>query len=290
MSEEAKAKLPTSLWHYTTAEGVKGIIESESIHCTNIFYLNDREEFRHGIDLQLDQLTQLCAAGISQELQGHISQLQDYLRDASRRPDIAAAYTFSLSDAADQLAQWRAYGGGEGGFAIEFDGNVLNAVAQRHQATVLPCFYDNANRGAMLRKIDALFAEIVNNSKHELEVAKLGRFGEASVRLLQVAQVHASVFKHPYFSEERELRLLRRINDDGSDLVQYRVKGSTLVPYVTVHLRAKDVNEASSISRVMVGPARHKDLNVRAIEGLLKTRGLHKKVEVLSSDSPFRAL
>jgi hypothetical protein len=42
--------LPSNLYHYTSAEGIKGIIESESVWASNIRFLNDRCELVDAID------------------------------------------------------------------------------------------------------------------------------------------------------------------------------------------------------------------------------------------------
>ena len=40
----------TALYHYTSIGGLKGIVESNCLHATNIRYLNDSEEFYFGLD------------------------------------------------------------------------------------------------------------------------------------------------------------------------------------------------------------------------------------------------
>jgi hypothetical protein len=44
---------PKCLHHYTTAEGLKGIIENQEIWASDIFSLNDAKEIYHGRDLLL---------------------------------------------------------------------------------------------------------------------------------------------------------------------------------------------------------------------------------------------
>jgi hypothetical protein len=39
------------VYHYTTAEGLKGIIEFRCIWATNVNFLNDISEYHHGIDI-----------------------------------------------------------------------------------------------------------------------------------------------------------------------------------------------------------------------------------------------
>ncbi|MFO1205708.1 MAG: hypothetical protein U1E63_08295 [Burkholderiales bacterium] len=44
------------LYHYTTAEGLKGIVESQQLWATNIAYLNDAEEHIGFFDRRLTHL------------------------------------------------------------------------------------------------------------------------------------------------------------------------------------------------------------------------------------------
>jgi hypothetical protein len=48
---EQKTTSKDLLWHYTTPEGLTGIIESNSLWATDVFYLNDLTEFMYGINI-----------------------------------------------------------------------------------------------------------------------------------------------------------------------------------------------------------------------------------------------
>jgi hypothetical protein len=45
-----------TLYHYTSLEGLLGIIESKSIWATNVLYLNDASELNYSIDLPKGQV------------------------------------------------------------------------------------------------------------------------------------------------------------------------------------------------------------------------------------------
>lgn len=50
------AEIHPELFHYTNAEGLIGIIESQSIWATHYAYLNDSEEIRHFLKHRLPAL------------------------------------------------------------------------------------------------------------------------------------------------------------------------------------------------------------------------------------------
>jgi hypothetical protein len=44
------------VYHYTTAEGLKGIIENRCIWATNVNFLNDISEYHHGVDIVREEI------------------------------------------------------------------------------------------------------------------------------------------------------------------------------------------------------------------------------------------
>lgn len=48
----------------------------------------------------------------------------------------------------DDLSQWRAYGGGEGGYSIEFDSAILRTMSQQQVAMLGQVEYDEAKQDA----------------------------------------------------------------------------------------------------------------------------------------------
>lgn len=56
-SSDSRSALPKGtkdLYHYTTMNGLKGIIESGCIHATNVRYLNDTQELYFGLNYLKD--------------------------------------------------------------------------------------------------------------------------------------------------------------------------------------------------------------------------------------------
>ena len=47
------------LYHYTTLNGLASIIDSQSIFCTNIYFLNDIKEYRYGVSLIMNVIEKL---------------------------------------------------------------------------------------------------------------------------------------------------------------------------------------------------------------------------------------
>jgi hypothetical protein len=44
------------VYHYATLDSFLSIVESQSLYFTNLYYLNDRKEYNHGVEIVLDTL------------------------------------------------------------------------------------------------------------------------------------------------------------------------------------------------------------------------------------------
>jgi hypothetical protein len=106
------------LYHYTTPEGLVGIVEKHEIWATDLAYMNDTTEFRVGLDLVTKHIEQLRGDNL-----GPCAERWNWLLTALKRtrefgPDtLSSVYACSFSTDGDNLSQWRAYCP-NGGFAI----------------------------------------------------------------------------------------------------------------------------------------------------------------------------
>jgi hypothetical protein len=121
-SELDKHPPPPVIYHYTNDAGLRGIIETGKLRLTDIFYLNDPTELRHGIGPAIELLAAKCddarpeikqfSKNLAAILHGGIEQTAHY-------------FSCSFSGAGDDLGQWRAYADNGHGYAIGFDAALL---------------------------------------------------------------------------------------------------------------------------------------------------------------------
>lgn len=141
------------LWHYTTASGLQGILASQQLWATNIFYLNDKEEYTGFFDHKLLRLLQdgvdmgIAAAlktdagrdTIEKKMGEHFLKekfaeiLLNAIRNATHaRPAYVTSFCFTPPGQSSDdglLSQWRGYGA-DGGYAIVFDTKGLNELLE----------------------------------------------------------------------------------------------------------------------------------------------------------------
>jgi len=133
-------KKPTRLYHYTTVDGLKGIIEDQEIWATDIFYLNDWKEFYHGRDALINQINKYLssAEGPTRRALQRVVKAVKRL-DPMNRPH-AFVCSFSTAAGGDDLSQWRAYCP-TGGYAIGFPYKKLDHVGFIAGFQLVRCLY-----------------------------------------------------------------------------------------------------------------------------------------------------
>ena len=90
--------------------------------------------------------------------------------------------------------------------------------------------------------------------------------------------------KHRSYKTEAETRLLLVNNKTKlKDFIKTRVRGSTLVPYVSSPMKVRD---AGSITEIVLGPAAPNESEA-ALRTFLDSRGL--KVPIRRSEIPYRS-
>lgn len=154
--------VPTSpLYHYTTGNGLIEIIKSGELWSTQVACLNDSSELLYPIEFLRTKVREKLKSSIATEVEFLLKNIDAGLTE----PKIATEGRFiaCFSEDGDDLSQWRAYGGGEGGYAIEFDAQYLRQLPEPHKVTILgKVEYDNSKQSLffddVLKKCHSFFS------------------------------------------------------------------------------------------------------------------------------------
>src|SRR5207302_7163681 len=120
-----------------SGQSLVSIIESGEIWATQVSCLNDESELRYAVRLLRQALHDRRAAATP-------TPDEEYLYDrieAELSVDTTASsewFVACFSQVDDDLSQWRAYGGGEGGYAIGLLSSALGEVGARDQSYLAP--------------------------------------------------------------------------------------------------------------------------------------------------------
>ncbi len=279
------------LWHYTTPEGLTGIIESNSLWATNIFYLNDSAEFMHGIDTARRIIKQKISSlreGERKRLDSFDTHLSFVGPDHNR-----AIYVCSLSKTEDELSQWRAYCRG-GGFSIGFPRQgLVNAIHGQH-FELKECVYGAKEQEEIIRHL--IDSHVIPYIEKPEQFSKIpctpdmvsaivsGGIGEFLWELYSTC----SSLKHPSFEREKEWRLVfdhkRPFNEVKPE---FRTKNGLIIPYICIKLPQNE--DFWKQIRIIIGPTKYE----KELEG--SVRALFRKyyeysLRITPSEIPFREL
>jgi hypothetical protein len=281
---------PDVLYHYTTVEGIRGLVESGEAWATEIHFLNDAEELHHAVEQFRQRLRVLSEQSDDTER----SSLLTLWSEAVRVFRDAQVFVFCLSERSDQLSQWRAYGSGEGGFAIGFNSQKLKKMSEQQSFRLEYCEYTedpDCRSDGLLKvledRIDSRIWAAVQKFHAEKE-SDLSAARRAANELLAVGlSEFAPRIKHHAFREEKEWRLF-----SAPETVQQIERLGTRdgaiapIPYYRFNL-GLDLELEPTIERIVIGPSRDQHLAALGVEKLFDTVGIQRPAIVMSA-VPFR--
>ncbi len=272
---------PPTLYHYTTAAGLLGILDQRAIRASNMRFLNDSAEFLHSLRLAesvMERLSPRWSATWERVAEGAIRTV---LRDVAG----VGIYVFSLSEHKDRLSQWRAYGQGGAAFAVGFDIPSLFTLIQRRKYLIGPCLYqrDDQERlvSAICEDVHDAFEKWIDDTDGAPSPAVQSHF--ASMFYVQFMGV-ASLLKDPSFEEEGEWRVISEPVWGPDPQAKFRAGRTTLIPYRLFDLAEDGLGK---ISELVVGPSAQRDLAMTAARQLAASARL-PIAQVTPSVVPFR--
>lgn len=295
------------IYHYTSVEGLRGIIENSEIWLTNVSFLNDTTECR-----ALEEKKSLFDD--SEFTNNYVKKR--WKRFASNTVTDYDTYIASFSSGNESLDQWRAYGN----FRVGFEANKLI----KRRFNMYKCIYSEAQIKKWIQKKEKVEEWTGNCLDDEY------KRGAAS-HLIYAA---SKKYKNKHFKNEKEFRLVvvshhtwdpytkspSMFKDDPPIYYRDHPVYKVPVPYVKYYVEKeeeladnqdeifystrrpikeidfkknkieKEKNNKKGllpIKEVLVGPMLHKKEAEIACKILLRDKG-YKKVKVRVSKMPYR--
>lgn len=289
---------PGTLFHYTSGEGLLGILRSKTIWASHLRFLNDARELQYGLDLLVPHFRE----HIRKRVDGRWAELLvDQFVDALKE---ASLYVACFCESGDLLSQWRGYARG-GGFALGFDTAAVASLGQPVQFERViyeqELGADLADRWA--RMMAESFVAAFNTDFMDATKARDGagdipesHVEEFAKRIYEfhtgegARAAHAAAhLKDPAFSEEREWRILgyRGWHGNYGTPPEFRVGDFGLTPYIEIDLSTSEGR--LPLREIVVGPGPHALLRVEATQLRLSSLGYGaEEVAVRTSNIPFR--
>ena len=273
-----------TVYHYTDANGLLGILGKQEIWCSHLSYLNDTQEYRHAKMLYRDVLSTLKEDESAEQLvRRFAAQSLEYFDQKQRAYDEntmwsimlhpAKYFVASFSGKNDELSQWRGYSGTGPRFSIGFRTSEMERLDEMHAMSFGQVDYESERASNTMR---------TKYLDHQSRLARTfilsGRYTDpASIRQVEYTRVNdeilepvAPLLKHPKFAAEEEYRLhsnpsLGLGSPHSPFAVDFRPGRSFLIPYIKLPLENLD----QPISSITVGPTPHMNEAVTAVIALV---------------------
>jgi hypothetical protein len=257
--------LDQPIYHYTSADAFRSVIETGEVWATNAAYLNDSGELSYPVRLAQGVLDEFLAAEPDHEVRGFIAGVDS---DLALHSFYKSWYVTSFSSRGDLLSQWRAYCP-RGGYSIGFDGPRIAASLKRRAGHYFgPVVYKESSQLAKIREIvqehvqefRQLISSDADKSEHqhtrEMQLYLALGLSEAFI-----------FFKSPAFREEREWRLARH-DFAEEETPRFRDRRGLLTPFIATSLAEKDGR--LPLHRVFVSPLSDPELALHAAKLCLR--------------------
>jgi hypothetical protein len=283
-----------TLWHYTSGDGLIGILQSGEFWVTQVSCVNDAVELRYAQAILLRNLKQARAESRLPDDEANLLDRAVLGLSADPTPS-SPWFVGCLSEHADDLSQWRAYGGGEGGYALAFDTATLHTILHLHQIYLAGVCYDPDVHEDIARSVVQATLAFYREGLAARPGADAAQWAHVFLQAWSNELTYiAPIIKHPAFSAEMEWRLLRQLREPDLPNLKYRQRQSMMARHLPLALRLPYAPAGSRllpISGVLVGPSRHKDLSVVSVATMLRTIGYPEQVykNVKPSQVPFQA-
>jgi len=274
---------PDLLYHYTSVDGLRGIITNRVLWATSIHHLNDTQELLHALHLASQAVQAYRPASLT-TLQVNLGmQMLEYIEKLKS----LKLFIASFSEEGDLLSQWRAYCPREGGYSLGLSAPVVLSLAERNGFSLYPCIYDREEQRDLIQFIVGSYLGLLQGITVSANRATKGLVESAAFNFVGALVRVAPLLKHPTFFEEREWRLVATTPPVGNSVKSRRV-GNSVLPYREIRLAGAGSDSGTVIGKVVVGPARKLQASVDAIRKVLHAEGMFE-CEVVASASPFRA-
>lgn len=265
------------MFHYTTAEGLKGILEQNELWASSAYFLNDAAEITYGYGVLKEVLNEWIASSGRSDQSLTLGLAKDLLKgfgdDLLNMNIVDPIYLACFCEEDNLLSQWRAYGQ-TGGYSLGFNfsppdvARTLKPEPNIYTGRLTIVDYDRKAQMIRCKGILDTVLPIFDNPEVARAVPELGPHGifgyDAMRRIIADILMEEVVgFKEKAFEVEKEWRLvirrremMKQGTDDGGKTpvpVHFRSSKGMLIPYIK--LIPNRENAKIPLAVVRSGPA-----------------------------------
>lgn len=287
-----------TLFHYTSAEGLQGILGGE-FWVTESHFLNDITEFHVATDIFIEVINrniknkiikEKLKKGVCEELKTLVDNDITY----DKKFGYCSDYVISFCLDKDSILMWSEYSN-FCGYSIEFDFDALiNSFSKTDYIIHGKVVYNHEEQISLMEH--GIEKEIFNthnlyeylNSWDDFNKITDDQISEIVSELELLVYDYNMFFKKECFSGENEYRFvfscdhnIENIEDSKKEEQYFRVKDNVLIPFVKKKLSSLD-----SVNSILIGPKNNSDIAEKGVKHFLRYHKIKAKVE--KSEMPLR--
>ncbi len=286
---------PRLLYHYTSAEGLLGMLEGHQLWATNVRFMNDTTELGYGIGLVREVLQEPATGRAPRRAASRRVTRQNREDILAMLADTEANtkhFAVCFCENGDLLSQWRGYGALGSGFAVGLHGKKLCDFTAPFLPGAPP------NLGVILRRV--IYDTRIQKSlvRKWIKCVDGGVSAQAAFPILRMLYECLVCFKDPGFREEREWRLIQQGRVGGDDICKesFRAREGRIVTYLPLSFPSRPETSSARkpagsnfpVAAITYGPTVDDEAAGHALRALVKHHGFDpRKLTVKSSVIPF---
>jgi len=251
------------LFHYTTLDGLKGILENRSIWFSHINTLNDPLELQYGRRIIIDEIEEFLKSETDPLLISLFLTMKNFI--SAFGIYMTHLYIACFCEDENLLSQWRSYSSNGGGYnvGIKIDSNTNYSInptsfSKKPLIFLRKVIYIERDQKAIVKdyltKIVVAFNEARLRIKKEMGEIPITWETQAALDTLNPLFDIMCCLKQEVFKEETEWRLIMINREDKVDFIKFREMGGSFIPYFDVHIYEDDSKPKFPIKKIKYGP------------------------------------
>lgn len=265
------------LFHYTTVEGLIGILQNRSLWYSDTRLLNDPNERKYGRDIVLSGINDLLSKTQNDDIKRLFKDIKGFIEGVHR--SFYNSYIACFSEDGNLLSQWRAYSNKGTGFSVGFDFNsdTLNledtSTNETKEIILRKVIYNPKQQTQIVEDYIKLLCEIVEITEKENQNYKdpgfISQFAMAASNLFFEM---IDTFKSEAFLEEKEWRLIKVYGFNYKvNLLRFRPRVNDLVPYLQFCVFNDEENiKKFPVKWIWCGPGTNTEQIMNSVQLLIK--------------------
>ncbi len=274
------------LYHYTTGETLKKIIESHSLLVGSVYHMNDAKEYIYLRNPLFNEFTNRLKETREDSLLYKILHSLTNILSADR---VFQCYVFCMSSEGDLLSQWRAYGSNGHGYSIGFE---INGLDEKFDNVTTLDKVGYRDEQSVLKSAETIVKDITRGINNLADSPTGNSISEQIIKhhtenAIKSIESIIGFIKHDGFKDETESRLLlnsqfvlEQLSDDKA--AEILCSNGVFSPRIRIHPKTGKL----PIRRIYIGPLID-ETNSRGLKVFLKKNG-YEDVEIISSRIPYK--